>query len=318
MKLPRRAVVVMSPLAANGGDIGAMGEIPEVAVRNSLGREGLRRIRRNPLAVAGGAVILFFIFVAIFAPLLAPYNPRSTAWFDQIRPTSIPGPSGSHWLGLDASGRDELSRIIYGARASLIIGVLSLMIGALVGASLGLLAGAFGGWVDSLVMRFTDIMLSVPGLLLALSIAAVIGQSQTSIIVAVAVPNVPLFARLLRGSMLGERQKDYVTSALAVGVRRRSLVMRHVFPNSLAPMLVQASLALSTAIIDASALSFLGLGSADPGVPEWGRMLTDTTRYLRVAPHLAIFPGVAIMITALGFNLFGEAVREALDPKLRR
>ncbi len=310
MRLSRNSVVVMTE-----GDVDDMAEI---APRNSLGREGWRRIRRNPLAVVGGGVILFFIIVAVFAPLLAPYNPLAKTWFDQIRPTSIPGPSGDHWFGIDAAGRDELSRIIFGARASLVIGVVSLLIGALIGASFGLLAGAFGGWVDSLVMRLTDIMLSVPGLLLALSIAAVIGQSQTSIIVAVAVPNIPLFARLLRGSMLGERQKDYVASAQSVGVRRRSLVMRHVFPNSLAPMLVQASLALSTAIIDAAALSFLGLGSADPGVAEWGRMLTDTTRYLRVAPHLAIFPGVAIMITALGFNLFGEAVREALDPKLRR
>ena len=310
MRFFRSPAVLMT-----AGDIEGQAEI---APRNSLGREGWRRIRRNPLAVVGGGVILFFIIVALFAPLIAPYNPLAKTWFDQIRPTSIPGPSAHHWFGIDAAGRDELSRIIFGARASLVIGVVSLLIGAVIGASLGLIAGAFGGWVDSLVMRITDVMLSVPGLLLALSIAAVIGQSQTSIIVAVAVPNIPLFARLLRGSMLGERQKDYVTSAQSVGVRRRSLVMRHVFPNSLAPMLVQASLALSTAIIDAAALSFLGLGSADPGVAEWGRMLTDTTRYLRVAPHLAIFPGVAIMITALGFNLFGEAVREALDPKLRR
>lgn len=310
MRLSRKPVLVMTE-----GDVDDMAE---TAPRNSLGREGWRRIRRNPLAMVGGGVILFFIIVAVFAPAIAPYDPLDKSWFDQIRPTSIPGPSGAHWFGLDAAGRDELSRIIFGARASLVIGVVSLLIGAFIGATFGLLAGAFGGWVDSLIMRITDIMLSVPGLLLALSIAAVIGQSQTSIIVAVAVPNIPLFARLLRGSMLGERQKDYVTSARSVGVRRRSLVMRHVFPNSLAPMLVQASLALSTAIIDAAALSFLGLGSADPGVAEWGRMLTDTTRYLRVAPHLAIFPGVAIMITALGFNLFGEAVREALDPKLRR
>jgi len=279
---------------------------PDVA--NSLTREAWRRIRQNPL----------FVLIAVFAPVLAPFNPRSNAWFDQIRPTSIPGPSRDHWFGLDEGGRDELSRLIFGARASLMIGVLSLGIGAIAGAFFGLVAGAFGGWVDSLIMRLTDILLAVPSLLLALSVAAVIGQSQTAIVVAVAVPNIPLFARMLRSSMLGERQKDYVTSATSVGVRRRSLVMRHVVPNSLAPMLVQASLALSTAIIDAAALSFLGLGSADPGVPEWGRMLANTTRLLNVAPHLAIFPGVAILITALGFNLFGEAVREALDPKLRR
>ncbi|MEI7618903.1 MAG: ABC transporter permease [Actinomycetota bacterium] len=289
---------------------------PDVA--NSLTREAWRRIRQNPLAIVGGAIIVFFVLVAVFAPVLAPFNPRSNAWFDQIRPTSIPGPSRDHWFGLDEGGRDELSRLIFGARASLLIGVLSLGIGAVAGAFFGLVAGAFGGWVDSLIMRLTDILLAVPSLLLALSVAAVIGQSQTAIVVAVAVPNIPLFARMLRSSMLGERQKDYVTSATSVGVRRRSLVMRHVVPNSLAPMLVQASLALSTAIIDAAALSFLGLGSADPGVPEWGRMLANTTRLLNVAPHLAIFPGVAILITALGFNLFGEAVREALDPKLRR
>lgn len=292
--------------------------IPPPGESNSLTREALRRVRQNPLALVGGTIIVFFVLIAIFAPFLAPYNPRSNAWFDQIRPTVIPGPSRSHWLGLDEGGRDELSRIIYGARASLIIGITSLGIGAIVGALFGLLAGAFGGWVDSVIMRLTDILLAVPGLLLALSVAAAIGQSQTAIVVAVAVPNVPLFARLLRGSMLGERQKDYVSSARSVGVKRRSLVMRHILPNSLAPMLVQASLALSTAIIDASALSFLGLGSADPGVPEWGRMLANTTRLLNVAPHLALFPGIAILLTALGFNLFGEAVREALDPKLRR
>jgi len=313
MRFSRKAA-----LASAG--VGSLDTDPAVdgMVVNSLGREGWRRIRRNKLAIVGGTIIVFFIFVAIFAPLLAPFDPKNNQWFDQIRPTSIPGPSSQHWFGLDEAGRDEFSRIIFGARASLLIGVLSLILGATVGAAIGLLAGAFGGWVDSLVMRLTDIMLAIPGLLLALSVAAVIGQSYKSIVIAVAVPNIPLFARLLRGSMLGERQKDYVTSARSLGVKNRKLVTGHILHNSLGPMLVQASLALSTSIIDAAALSFLGLGSADPSVAEWGRMLTNTQRYLRVAPHLVIFPGVAIVITALGFNLFGEAVREALDPKLRR
>jgi len=285
---------------------------------SSLTRETWRRVRANPLAVVGLGVIMFFVFVAVFAPWLAPHNPRDNQWFDQIRPSSIPGPSADHWFGLDEGGRDELSRIIFGARASLIIGVVSLTIGASIGSFFGLLAGAFGGWVDSLIMRITDIVLAVPGLLLALSVAAVLGQSQTAVMIAVAVPNVPLFARLLRGSMLAERQKDYVNAAVSVGLSRRPLVMAHILPNSLGPMIVQGTLALATAVIDAAALSFLGLGSADPGVPEWGRMLANTQRYLNVAPHLAIFPGVVILITALGFNLFGEALREALDPKLRR
>jgi len=285
---------------------------------SSLGRETWRRLRANRLAMVGGALIVFFVLIAIFAPWLAPHDPRDNTWFDQIRPASIPGPSGSHWFGLDESGRDELSRIIYGARSSLTIGIVSLAIGATLGTLLGLLAGAFEGWIDSSVMRVTDVLLAVPSLLLALSVAAVMGQSQTAVMVAVAVPNIPLFARLLRSSMLSERQKDYVSAAISVGIPRRRLVMSHIVPNSVGPMIVQGTLALATAVIDAAALSFLGLGSADPTVPEWGRMLANAQRYTNVALHIALFPGLMIMLTALGFNLFGEALREALDPKLRR
>ena len=285
---------------------------------SSLTRETWKRLRANRLAMVGGVIVVLFVLVAIFAPLLAPYDPRDNQWFDQIRPSSIPGPSWDHWFGLDESGRDLFSRVIYGARSSLIIGIVSLIIGATLGTLLGLLAGAFPGWVDSLIMRITDILLAVPSLLLALSVAAVMGQSQIAVMVAVAVPNIPLFTRLLRGSMLAERQKDYVSAATSVGIPRKRLVMSHVLPNSVSPMIVQGTLALATAVIDAAALSFLGLGSADPTIPEWGRMLANAQRYTNVAIHLAIFPGLMILITALGFNLFGEALREALDPKLRR
>jgi peptide/nickel transport system permease protein len=285
---------------------------------SSLTKETWKRLRANRLAMVGAAIVVLFVLMAIFAPLLAPYDPKDNQWFDQIRPSSIPGPSWDHWMGLDESGRDLFSRILYGARASLIIGVVSLIIGAFFGTILGLLAGAFPGWVDSLIMRITDVLLAVPSLLLALSVAAVMGQSQTAVMVAVAVPNVPLFTRLLRGSMLAERQKDYVNAATSVGIARRRLVFSHVLPNSVSPMIVQGTLALATAVIDAAALSFLGLGSADPTVPEWGRMLANAQRYTNVAIHLAVFPGLMILITALGFNLFGEALREALDPKLRR
>ena len=285
---------------------------------SSLTRETWKRLRANRLAMVGGVIVVLFVLVAIFAPLLAPYDPRDNQWFDQIRPSSIPGPSWDHWFGLDESGRDLFSRVVYGARSSLIIGIVSLIIGATFGTILGLLAGAFPGWVDSLIMRITDILLAVPSLLLALSVAAVMGQSQIAVMVAVAVPNIPLFTRLLRGSMLAERQKDYVSAATSVGIPRKRLVMSHVLPNSVSPMIVQGTLALATAVIDAAALSFLGLGSADPTIPEWGRMLANAQRYTNVAIHLAIFPGLMILITALGFNLFGEALREALDPKLRR
>jgi peptide/nickel transport system permease protein len=167
-------------------------------------------------------------------------------------------------------------------------------------------------------MRFVDIMLAVPGLLMAIGIAALLGPSLQSVMIAIAVINVPIFARLLRGQMLGQRERDYVVAATSVGVRRRRVVLGHVLPNSVSPVIVQATLTLATAIIEAAGLSFLGLGSADPGVPEWGRMLAETQRYLASAPHLAFFPGVAIVLAALGFTLLGERLREALDPKYRR
>jgi len=283
----------------------------------SLGREALRRLRRNPSAIVGSSLISLFVLVAVFAPILAPFNPTKGD-LSKIRPGHIPGPSSAHWLGLDLQGRDELSRLIWGARHSLIIGVVSLTIGAAVGLTIGFLAGAFGGWVDAVMMRLTDIMLSIPELLFALSLAAVLGRSLTAVMVAIAVVNVPLFARLLRGSMLAEREADYVVAATSVGVRRRRIMLNHVVPNSLGPVIVQGTLALATAIVEAAALAFLGLGSADPAIPEWGRMLAETQAALQHAPQLAIFPGVAILLSVLGFNLLGEALREALDPKLRR
>ena len=282
-----------------------------------LWRDAMRRLRRNPTAIVGAVLVLVFVLVAVFAPWLAPYDPRA-ADLSQIRPGSCPGPSADHWLGLDCQGRDELSRIIYGARYSLLIGVVSLSLGAIVGVALGLVAGAFGGWVDSLVMRLVDIMLSVPGLLLAIGIAALLGRSLKSVMIAIAVVNVPVFARLLRGSMLAQRRSDYALAARSLGVTRSRVVLQHVFPNSLGPVIVQATLALATAIIDAAGLAFLGLGSADPAIPEWGRMLAETTALLASEPLLALWPGIAIVLSVLGFYLLGEALREALDPKLRR
>lgn len=285
-------------------------------VGGSLLKEAWRRLRRDPIAITGALLVLAFVLVAIFAPWLAPYDPGVVV--GQVTPTEIPGPSREHLLGLDNLGRDEYSRILHGARQSLLVGVVSLVLGMTVGLLLGILAGTFGGWVDNVVMRIIDIMLSVPGILLAIAIAAVLGQSLISVMVAIAVINVPVFARLLRGQMLAQRNADYVAAAQSVGVRRRLIVFRHIVPNSISPVIVQGTLTLATAIIEAAGLSFLGLGSSDPAVPEWGRMLADTQRLLTVAPQLAIFPGVAIMLAALGFTLFGERLREALDPKYRR
>lgn len=280
-------------------------------------QEALRRMLRSPVAIVGLALIAVFVVVALAAPLIAPYSPR-VADLTDIRPGQIPGPSGAHLLGLDQLGRDELSRLVYGARYSLLVGVVSLAIGVSVGLVVGALAGGIGGWLDSVLMRLMDIMLAIPGLLFAIGIAALLGPSLRSVMIAVAVPNMPIFARLLRGSMLSQREADYVLAARSLGVRRGRIVTRHILPNSLSSVIVAATLALGTAIIDAAGLAFLGLGSADPAVPEWGRMLSEAQSLLSVAPRLAFLPGAAILVAALGFNLVGDALREALDPKLRR
>jgi ABC-type dipeptide/oligopeptide/nickel transport system permease subunit len=282
----------------------------------SLGREALRRVVRDPLALIGAVLVLGFVFVAVFAPWLAPYGP--TERVGAVTPTTIPGPSAAHPMGLDSLGRDELSRVIYGARQSLLVGVVATLLGATVGIGVGMLAGAFGGWVDTVVMRVVDVMLSLPSLFLAIAIAAVLGRSLTSVMIAIAVVNVPIFIRLLRGAMLAQRNADYVVAVRSLGVRDRHVVVRHVLPNSLSPVIVQGTLTLATAIIDAAALAFLGLSGEDPRLPEWGRMLAETQRFLASAPHLAFFPGLAIVLAALGFTLLGESMREALDPKYRR
>lgn len=284
----------------------------------SIGREAFRRLRRSPVAILGAALVLLFLLVALLAPLLAPFNPGDPILANEIRPGIYPGPSAEHWFGVDRQGRDELSRIIFGSRQSLLVGVVATSLGFAGGMILGLLAGAFGGWVDSLLMRVVDILLSIPSLLLAITIAAVLGQSLTSVMLAIAVVQIPIFARLLRGSMLAQRESDYVLAARSLGVRNRKIVLGHMLPNSLSPVIVQATLSLATAIIEAAALSFLGLSGTDPSVPEWGRMLAEAQQDLSAAPRLAFFPCIAIVIAALGFTLLGESLREALDPRFRR
>jgi peptide/nickel transport system permease protein len=284
----------------------------------SLWQGAFQRLRRDPGAIIGTIIVALFVLVAIFAPLIAPYEPATSEWISQVTPSDVPGPSEGHLLGLDSFGSDLFTQLVYGARVSLVIGVVSTSLGLLGGALLGLLAGAFGGWVDTLVMRIVDILLSIPSLLLAVSVAAVLGQSPLSIMIAIAAAQVPIFARLLRGSMLGQRRQDYVLASSSLGLRRRTVVMSHVLPNSLGPVIVQATLNLALAIIEVAALSYLGLGTADPAIAEWGRMLVKAQDRLQSDPHLAILPGLCIAITALGFTLFGEALREALDPKSRR
>src|SRR5204862_209405 len=283
---------------------------------SGLWREAFRRIRRNTGAQIGFLFVFAFVFVAVFAPLLAPYGPLDQH-LELVRHGCCPGPSSQHLLGVDQLGRDELSRIFYGARLSLVIGVVAVSVGLSVGLVLGSLAGFFGGVVDTVIMRCMDIMLAIPGLLFAIGIVAALGPGLVEVMIAIGVTQIPIFARLLRGSILGQRENDFVLAARSVGVRRRQILWGHILPNSVSPVIVQGTLALATAIIDVAGLSFLGLGDQDPSRPEWGAMLTSTNEYLQVAPWLAIIPGVAIVISALGFNLIGDALREALDPKLR-
>jgi peptide/nickel transport system permease protein len=287
----------------------------EATPGGGLWSEAWRRLRRNKAALVGFAVIGAFVLVAVFAPLLAPYDPRETD-LSLVRDGCCPGPSPEHPLGVDQLGRDELSRIIYGARYSLLIGVVSVLVGLSIGMVLGAVAGFVGGKLDTVIMRAMDIMLAIPGLLFAIGLVAMLGQGLWQIMVAVGVVNIPIFTRLMRGAVLGQRDNDYVLAARTVGVPRLQILTAHVLPNSVAPVIVQATLALATAIIDVAALGFLGLGPQDPSTPEWGTMLTDTVRYLQTAPHLALFPGLAIVIAVLGFNLIGDGLREALDPKL--
>ena len=284
----------------------------------SLWRGAFQRLRRDPFAILGALIVLLFVVVAVAAPLLAPYEPAGAQWGSQVTPSSVPGPSADHPLGLDAFGSDLLTQLVYGARQSLLIGVVSTFIGLSIGATIGLLAGGIGGWVDSLLMRFVDIMLSIPSLLLAVSVAAALGRTSTSVMIAIGVAQVPIFARLLRGSLLAQREADYVMAATSLGLRRRRVVMNHMLPNSLGPVIVQATLVLATAIIEVAALSYLGLGEPNPTVAEWGRMLVKSQDRLETSPQLALLPGMLIAITALGFTLIGEALREALDPKFRR
>ena len=314
----------MLPPAPSGGPVDdtAVDDKELLAAKTGGGgfwRDVFRRLRRNPSAWVGGAIIALLVLVAILAPWLAPYGPTELPGQRYITPTHIPGPGEipEFPLGLDRFGGDVLSKLIWGARATLIIGVVSTAIGLIGGMILGFLCGMFGGWVDTLVMRIVDILLSVPSLLLAVSVAAVLGQTQASLMIAIGVAQVPVFARLLRASMLQQRNADYVLSAQTLGLGRGKITMSHVLPNSVGPVIVQGTLSLATAVIEAAALSYLGLGGDVPQTAEWGRMLTYVQLELAVAPWLAFLPGICITITALGFTLFGEALREAMDPRTR-
>lgn len=279
-------------------------------IRTPLG-EFWRRFRRQHVALIAGGIILLIILAAVFAPFVAPFDP-TVPDYDSI----LEGPGVLHWLGTDAYGRDVLSRIIWGGRVSLTVGFLSVALGAGVGIVIGLISGFFGGWIDGVLMRLMDVLLAFPGIILAIGVVALLGPGIDNVIYAIAVFSVPVFSRLVRGSTLALKQTLYVQAARSIGVKAPLLMLRHILPGAMPGVIVYASLRLGTSILTAASLSFIGLGARPPSA-EWGAMLSDGRSYLGVADHLTVFPGLAIFVIVLAFNVLGDGLRDALDQKLR-
>ncbi len=280
-------------------------------IRRIRHREFVRRLRRDKAAVAGLAVITALMITALFAPVLARQDPN-----DQHMLHVLERPGQHYWLGSDEFGRDILSRIIWGTRISLHVGLLSIAVATLVGVTLGLVSGYYGGKSDTLIMRVMDIMLAFPWLLLAIAIMSILGTGVINVVIAVAIVYIPAFARLVRSSVLATKEQDYVLAARAAGASNMRVMFRHILTNVWAPTIVQVTLSIGQAIIYASALSFIGLGTQPP-TADWGAMLSSGREYLRDAPWLSTFPGLAILLTVLAFNLFGDGMRDVLDPRLK-
>jgi peptide/nickel transport system permease protein len=270
-----------------------------------------RRLKQRKSAMLGLIIICVLILLAVFAPLIAPFDPAQQSW------TAVrKAPSWAHWFGTDESGRDLLSRVIYGARASLLAGVVSVSIALTAGVPIGLLAGYRGGWIDALISRITDAMLACPNLILAIALAAFLGPSLTNAMIAIGITATPVFVRMTRGQVLAVKVEDYVEAARAVGNPGWRIAVKHILPNIMPALLVQATLAIAAAIIAEASLSFLGLGQQPPA-PSWGSMLNTAQRFLTNAPWMAVWPGLAIFLSVLSFNLLGDGLRDALDPKER-
>ncbi|MCE7793292.1 ABC transporter permease [Salipaludibacillus sp. CUR1] len=274
-------------------------------------KEAFWQLRKNKLAIVGLFIIIFFIMIAIFAPFLTSYSYQTLNAADRLQ-----GPSAQYWFGTDDLGRDIFTRIVYGARISLMVGFFAVTGALIFGSFLGILAGYFGRWVDMLISRIFDIMLAFPSILLAIAIVAILGPSLQNALIAIAIINVPIFGRLVRSKVISIRQEEYIMAAKAQGMKNGRILFHHVLPNSLAPIIVQATLGFGTAILEAAALGFLGLG-AQPPTPEWGRMLSDSRQYIQSAPWTVLFPGLSIMLVVLGFNMIGDGLRDALDPKMK-
>jgi len=272
-------------------------------------RRAWRRLLRRGGALFGLGVVAFFVLLALFAPWIAPYDPLATSW-SAVRA----GPSAAHWFGADELGRDVLSRIVWGARASILAGLVSVSISLALGVPIGMAAGYLGRWVDGLISRITDAMLACPFLILAIALAAFLGPSLTNAMIAIGISATPIFIRLTRAQVLAAKSEDYVEAARALGNPHLRIALRHILPNIVAPLIVQATLAIAAAVIAEASLSFLGLGQQPPA-PSWGSMLNTARNYVDQAPWMAIWPGVSIFLLVLSFNLLGDGLRDALDPR---
>lgn len=284
---------------------------PEEMEAVSPWKDAFRQLRKNRFAIIGFSIIVFFVLVAIIAPLLTSYTYAEQNVVNRLQP-----PSAEHWLGTDHLGRDIFTRIAYGARVSLMVGFFAVT-GALVfGTLLGIIAGYYGRWVDMLISRIFDILLAFPSILLAIAIVAILGASLQNALIAIAIINIPIFGRLVRSKVISLREEEYIMAAKAQGMKNGRIILHHILPNSIAPIIVQSTLGFGTAILEAAALGFLGLG-AQPPRPEWGQMLADSRDFLTLAPWTLVVPGVCIMLVVLGFNLMGDGLRDALDPKMK-
>lgn len=296
-------------------------EVPATVASRTPLQNALRRFSRHRSARVGMAILGFLIFIAIFAPLLAPYDPIKPLREAKFRsPPCIhllgcPAEQQQHIFGIDGNQRDLLSRIIYGSRLSLQIGISTVSFAILIGTALGALGGFAGGWTDNIIMRLMDVLLAFPSLLLSIAIVAVLGPGLINALIAIAFVSIPIYARTVRASVLQVKEQDFVSASRALGASPLGILAGHVLPNAITPLIVQATLGIASAILSAAALSFLGLGAAPP-TPEWGLMLGEERNSVFNAPHLVFIPGIAIMLTVLGFNLVGDGLRDALDPRL--
>ncbi|HSF85568.1 MAG TPA: ABC transporter permease [Acidimicrobiia bacterium] len=293
---------------------------------SSQWRLALRRFRQRKSGMIGLFIVSSLVVMAVFAPLIAPYHPNEVLiGKEEVGPRDPPcvhlfgcdEATPQHILGTDGNVRDEFSRVVFGSRVSLTLGFFTVTIALLIGSLLGALAGYTGGWFDNVIMRIMDVILGFPSLLLAIAIVAVLGPGLENALIAIAIVTIPAYARVMRAQVLSIKESDYVSASLALGAAPRQILWRRVVPNALTPLVVLATLGIATAILEAAGLSFLGLG-AQPPTAEWGSMLASERNQLFTAPHLVFFPGLAIMITVLGFNLMGDGLRDALDPTLNR